>query len=96
MNKSRQHQRKSRKQLLLHEIRQQRQSLSNCSRHWLEITQSYDKGWQTLLTFKSHVAVCSAIALFYGLRHPNKVYRWSRHIISIFGIMKIVRNTLYK
>ncbi|SFU98641.1 YqjK-like family protein [Xenorhabdus koppenhoeferi] len=93
MNKSRHHRRKS---LLLKEILQQRQALSDCGQHWLEITQSYDKGWQTLLTFKSYVAIGSGIALLYGLRHPKRLYRWSRQMISILGIMKIVRNMLYR
>ncbi|MBI6549233.1 YqjK-like family protein [Xenorhabdus lircayensis] len=96
MNKSWRHQRKLRKQRLLNEIQQQRQSLSIYSQHWLEITQPYDKGWQTLLAFKPYVAIGSGIALFYGLCYPKKFYRWSRHMISILGIMKIVRNTLYK
>ncbi|OTA17547.1 cell division protein FtsH [Xenorhabdus vietnamensis] len=94
MNKSGHHRRKLRKQQLLKEIQQQRQLLSAYSQNWLETTQSYDKGWQTLLAFKPYFAIGSGIALLYGLRHPKKFYRWSHRIIRILGIVKIVRNTL--
>ncbi|OTA20188.1 cell division protein FtsH [Xenorhabdus beddingii] len=96
MNKSWHHQRTLRKQQLLKEIRQQRQSLSACSRHWLEITQPYDKGWQVLLAFKPYATLGAGIVLFYGLCHPKKFYRWSRHMIPLVGIMKVVRNALNK
>ncbi|KMJ44219.1 YqjK-like family protein [Xenorhabdus khoisanae] len=97
MNKSWHHQRELRKQQLLKEIQQQRQSLSAYSQHWLDITQSYDKGWQALLAFRPYVAIGAGIALFYGLcRHPQKFYRWSRQMISIFGVIKTIRNTLDK
>ncbi|MDC9589195.1 YqjK-like family protein [Xenorhabdus sp. XENO-10] len=96
MNKSGYHQRKLRKQQLLKEIQQQRQLLSVYSRSWLEATQAYDKGWQTLAAFKPYFAIGSGIALIYGLRHPKKFYRWSRRMVSILGFMKAMRNTLYK
>ncbi|AOM42943.1 cell division protein FtsH [Xenorhabdus hominickii] len=96
MNSSRGQQLKLRKQQLLQEIQQQRQSLSACSQHWLEITQPYDKGWQTLLTFKPYAVIGSGIALLYALRHPTKFFRWSRRIISILGIVQTVRNTLHE
>ncbi|OKP03443.1 YqjK-like family protein [Xenorhabdus eapokensis] len=96
MNKSGYHQRKLRKQQLLKEIQQQRQLIAAYSRNWLEVIQPYDKFWQTLVAFKPYVAIGSGLALLYGLRHPRQFYRWSRHIINILGIIKIVRNTLYK
>ncbi|WP_338884266.1 MULTISPECIES: YqjK-like family protein [Xenorhabdus] len=96
MNKSRYRQRSLRKQQLLKEIQQQRQLLATYSQNWLEVTQPYDKGWQTLMAFKPYIAIGSGLALLYGLRHPKQLYHWSRRIINIFGIIKIVRNTLYK
>ncbi|SFN51919.1 YqjK-like family protein [Xenorhabdus japonica] len=96
MNKSGHHQQKLRKQQLLTEIQQQRQLLSIYSRNWLEATQAYDKGWQTLTAFKPYLAIASGVALIYGLRHPKKFYRWSLRMVSIFGFMKAMRNTLYK
>ncbi|MDX7990569.1 cell division protein FtsH [Xenorhabdus sp. Reich] len=96
MNKLRHQQLKSRKQQLLTEIQQQRQSLSDCRQHWFEITQYYDKGWQTLLAFKPYAVIGSGIVLLYSLRHPKKLYRWSRRMINILGFIKIVRNTLHK
>ncbi|MDC9580347.1 YqjK-like family protein [Xenorhabdus sp. PR6a] len=95
MNKSGHYQRKRRKQQLLKEIQQQRQLLSAYSQSWLEVTQPYDKGWQALTAFKPYVAIGAGLALLYGLRHPKRFYRWSRRMISILGIVKIVRNTLY-
>ncbi|MEQ1974334.1 YqjK-like family protein [Xenorhabdus sp. SGI240] len=96
MSKSGDRQRKLRKQQLLKEIQQQRQLLATYSQNWLKMTQPYDKGWQTFITFKPYVAIGSGLALLYGLRHPRQFYHWSRRIINIFGIIKIVRNTLYK
>ncbi|WP_099142688.1 YqjK-like family protein [Xenorhabdus kozodoii] len=96
MNKSGYQQRKWRKQQLLKEIQQQRQQLAAYGRNWLAVIQPYDKGWQALSAFKPYIAVGSGLVLLYGLRHPKPFYRWSRRIINILGIMKMVRNTLYK
>ncbi|MBD2802897.1 YqjK-like family protein [Xenorhabdus sp. M] len=94
MNKAWHHRQALRKQQLLEEIRQQRQSLSACSQQWMKLTQPYDKGWQALLSFKPYAVIGSGIALIYGLRHPKKLYRWSRQVISFISIIKIVRNAL--
>ncbi|MDE9492300.1 YqjK-like family protein [Xenorhabdus bovienii] len=88
MNKSRRQQREWRKQQLLLEIQQQRQSLSECTQHWLDITQPYDKGWQTLSAFKPYVAIGSGIALIYGICHPMKFYRGSRRMVSLLRLIK--------
>ncbi|MDX7986997.1 cell division protein FtsH [Xenorhabdus sp. 12] len=94
MSKFQHHQLTSRKQRLLQEIQQQRKSLSQCSQQWLELTQPYDKSWQTLLAFKPYIAIGSGIALIYGLRRPKKLYHWSRRMLSVLEILKIVRNAL--
>ncbi|MBD2783932.1 YqjK-like family protein [Xenorhabdus sp. DI] len=96
MNKSGHYQRKLRKQQLLNEIQQQRQLLAAYGRKWLEVTQPYDKGWQALAAFKPYIAIGSGLVLLYGLRHPKRFYRWSRRMISILSVVKIVRNALYK
>ncbi|MBC8948583.1 MULTISPECIES: YqjK-like family protein [Xenorhabdus] len=96
MNKSGYHQRKLRKQQLLKEIQQQRQLLATYGQNWLEVTQPYDKGWQTLIAFKPYVAIGFGLVLLYGFHQPKQFYRWSRHIINMLGIIKSVRNTLYK
>ncbi|CDH18247.1 YqjK-like family protein [Xenorhabdus bovienii] len=88
MNKSQRQQREWRKQQLLLEIQQQRQSLSGCTQHWLDITQPYDKGWQTLSAFKPYVAIGSGIALIYGICHPMKFYRWSRRMVSLLRLIR--------
>ncbi len=96
MNKSGRHQRKQRKQRLLNKIQQQRQLLAAYGQNWLEVTQPYDKGWQTLVNFKPYLAIGSAMLFLYGLRHPSKFYRGLRHMSRILGIVKVIRNTLYK
>ncbi|CDG22909.1 conserved protein of unknown function [Xenorhabdus poinarii G6] len=93
MNKSGLHQRKQR---LLNKIQQQRQLLATYGQNWLEVTQPYDKGWQTLVNVKPYLAMGSAMLFLYGLRHPRTFYRGLRHMSRILGIVKVIRNTLYK
>ncbi|MBD2815348.1 YqjK-like family protein [Xenorhabdus sp. Flor] len=94
MNKSRRQQRERKKQALLQEIQQQRQSLSAYGQHWLTIIRSYDRGWQMLLSFKPYFAIGSGILLLYGIRHPRKIYRWSRRLISIWTHINTLHNIL--
>ncbi|PHM27464.1 YqjK-like family protein [Xenorhabdus budapestensis] len=94
MNKSQRQQRERRKQALLQKIQQQRQSLSAYGQHWLTITRSYDHSWQIILSFKPYFAIGSGILLLYGIRHPRKLYRWSRRLVGFWTYINTLRNIL--
>ncbi|PHM31257.1 YqjK-like family protein [Xenorhabdus innexi] len=91
MNKSRRLQREQRKQVLLQQIQLQRKSLSEYGQRWLTITRSYDQSWQTLLSFRPYFALGSGILLFYGIRHPKKLYRWSLRLLGMWKLINTAR-----
>ncbi|MDR0218399.1 MAG: YqjK-like family protein [Enterobacteriaceae bacterium] len=96
VNSSRCQQRERKKQALLQQIQQQRQSLSEYGQQWLAITRSYDRGWQMLRPFQSYIATASSLLLLYGLFRPRKFYRWSRHMVNVLGIINTIRKILNK
>ena len=70
--------RQKRKAYLLSQIQQQRLDLSASRRDWLELTQRYDRGWNTLLSLRSWALVGSSVMAIWTIRHPNMLIRWAR------------------
>lgn len=84
------------KQQLLTNIQQQRNVLSATSVHWLAITASYDRTWQKMLAFKPLVIASFSLIALYHIRHPKKLYRFSRRAIGIWGIAKTLQTFITK
>ncbi|WP_119711874.1 YqjK-like family protein [Arsenophonus endosymbiont of Aleurodicus floccissimus] len=56
------------KQQLLTNIQQQRNTLSATSEHWLTITASYDRTWQKMLVFKPLLIASFSLIALYNIR----------------------------
>ncbi|WP_145507518.1 YqjK-like family protein [Yersinia alsatica] len=81
------------KAALLQEIQQQRLDLANSAAHWLEVTAPYDRGWAKIVGMRKYLMVGSGIVALYGIRHPSKLVRWSRRVVSVWGTIRLFRST---
>lgn len=86
--------RRKRKAYLLSQIQQQRLDLTACRRDWLEVTRSYDHGWNTLLSLRSWVLVGSSVMAVWSVRHPSMLVRWARRGFGAWSAWRLVKSTL--
>jgi len=86
--------RRKRKAYLLSQIQQQRLDLTACRRDWLEVTRSYDHGWNTLLSLRSWVLVGSSVMAIWSVRHPSMLVRWARRGFGAWSAWRLVKSTL--
>ena len=86
--------RQKRKAYLLSQIQQQRLDLTACRRDWLEVTRSYDHGWNTLLSLRSWVLVGSSVMAVWSVRHPSMLVRWARRGFGAWSAWRLVKSTL--
>jgi hypothetical protein len=86
--------RRKRKAYLLSQIQQQRLDLTVCRRDWLEVTRSYDHGWNTLLSLRSWVLVGSSVMAVWSVRHPSMLVRWARRGFGAWSAWRLVKSTL--
>ena len=89
-----QQERERQKALLLRLIQQQRLDLSASRRDWLELTQRYDRGWNTLLSLRSWALVGSSVMAIWSVRHPNMLIRWARRGFGAWSAWRLVKTTL--
>lgn len=88
--------RQKRKALLLSQIQQQRLDLSAGRRDWLEATDSWDRGWNTLISLRSWALVGSSIMAIWTIRHPNLLVRWAKRGFGIWSAWRLVKSTIRK
>ncbi len=81
------------KAILLRQIEQQRLDLANSTAHWIEVTAPYDSGWAKIVSMRKYLMVGSSLVALYGIRHPSKIVRWSRRAVSLWGAIRLFRNT---
>ncbi len=81
------------KAILLRQIEQQRLDLANSTAHWIEVTAPYDSGWAKIVSMRKYLMVGSSLVALYGIRHPSKIVRWSRRAVSVWGSIRLFRNT---
>lgn len=81
------------KEQLLRQIQQQRLDLAASKTLWLEKTAPIDHGWQVVYGLRKYIAIGSTIFTFYSLRHPNKLMRWSRRTLSLWGTFRLMRKS---
>lgn len=86
--------REARKAFLLSQIQQQRLDLNAGRRDWLELTASYDRKWNMLLSLRSWALVGSSVFAIWGVRHPNRLVRWSRRGFSLWSTWRLVKHAL--
>ncbi|HDS9358148.1 TPA: YqjK-like family protein [Enterobacter cancerogenus] len=85
-----------RKAYLLSQIQQQRLDLSASRRDWLELTERYDRGWNTFLSLRSWALVGSSVMAIWTIRHPNMLVRWARRGFGVWSAWRLVKTTLRK
>ena len=63
-------------------------------RDWLELTQRYDRGWNTLLSLRSWALVGSSVMAIWTIRHPNMLIRWARRGFGVWSAWRLVKATI--
>ncbi|CNJ80144.1 inner membrane protein YqjK [Yersinia aldovae] len=81
------------KEALLRKIQQQREDLANSTAHWIDVTAPYDRGWAQIVGMRKYLMIGSSLVALYGVRHPNKLIRWSRRAVSAWGTIQLFRRT---
>lgn len=85
-----------RKTELLSQIQQQRLNLSVAKRQWLEVTEPYDKGWNTLVSLRRYFVVAGGVLAIWSVRRPGKMMRLARRGLSVWSTWRVVRTSLSK
>lgn len=88
------HELDKRKALLLGQIQQQRLDLSAGRRNWLEATEAYDRGWNTLLSLRSYALLASSVVAIWSVRQPSFMMRWARRGFGVWSAWRMLRTTL--
>ncbi len=86
--------RRKRKAYLLSQIQQQRLDLTACRRDWLDVTQSYDRRWNTFLSLRSWLMVGSSVMAIWSVRHPSMLVRMARRGFGVWSAWRLVKATL--
>ncbi|TNV19561.1 hypothetical protein FH968_13620 [Buttiauxella sp. B2] len=86
--------REQRKAFLLSQIQQQRLDLSAGRRDWLEVTGTYDRGWNTLVSLRRYALAASSVMAIWTVRHPSFMMRWARRGFGAWSAWRLVRNTI--
>ncbi|HAY0331070.1 YqjK family protein [Escherichia coli] len=84
--------REHRKQELLKQIEQQRQTLSMLKTDWLRITVPVDRGWRSLYQCRNVIVPCIGIAALFVLKSkPRRLIIWPHRALTVFGGLKFIR-----
>ncbi|AYP92976.1 hypothetical protein L0N55_004682 [Salmonella enterica] len=87
--------RENRKQQLLQQIAQQRQTLSQLKTDWLRLTAPVDRGWQSLYQWRAFIVPGIGIAVFCAMKSkPRRLIIWPRRAVAAWGAMKFIRQRL--
>lgn len=83
-----------RKAYLLSKIQQQRLDLSASRRDWVEATDVYDRGWNTLLSLRAWALVGSSVMAIWSVRNPRFLVRWGRRSFGAWSAWRLVKSTM--
>ena len=86
--------REQRKADLLIAIHQQRLDLSAARREWLLETARYDRGWMTLLSLRSYLAIGSSALAIWSVRNPNFFMRWAKRGFGAWSTWRLIKANL--
>ncbi|UQY43668.1 YqjK-like family protein [Erwinia sp. PK3-005] len=86
--------REQRKADLLITIHQQRLDLSMARREWLLETARYDRGWMTLLSLRSYLAIGSSALAIWSVRNPNFLMRWAKRGVGAWSTWRLIKSNL--
>ncbi len=87
----RSHQRTQEKARLLTQIQQQRIDLASEKKYLLAATAPYDHYWQRVMAWRRYWLIASGAVALYGIRHPNRLIRWLRRGIGLWGTLNLLR-----
>ena len=86
--------REKRRADLLIAIQQQRLDLSAARRDWLFETARYDRGWMTLLSLRSYLAIGSSALAIWSVRNPNFLMRWAKRGLGLWSTWRLIKSNL--
>lgn len=87
--------REDRKQQLLQQIAQQRQTLSLLKSDWLILSEPVDRSWQALYQRRAFIVPCIGIVALYALKSkPGRLIIWQRRAVAAWGAMKFIRRRI--
>ncbi|EES3333223.1 TPA: hypothetical protein J1422_003420 [Escherichia coli] len=82
----------NRKQKLLKQIEQQRQTLGLLKADWLRITSPVDRGWQSLYQWRNVIVPAVGVAALYTLKsRPRRLIVWPRRVLAVWGGLRFIR-----
>ncbi len=81
---------------LLRKIQQQRLDLTAEKREWFIATAGYDRGWNTLLSFRKYLIAGSSLLALYNISHPSRLVRWTKRALGLLGTIRLIRSTLLR
>ncbi|TKI06936.1 YqjK-like family protein [Martelella alba] len=84
---------RQRKAMLIARIHRQRQEMSAAKDQWLHATSRFDRGWVRVLHWRKYLVVGSSLLALYNIRHPSRMVRWTKRLISVIGTLKLLRST---
>ncbi|MBS6057364.1 MAG: YqjK-like family protein [Pantoea sp.] len=67
---------------------------SAARRDWLLETARYDRGWMTLLSLRSYIAIGSSALAVWSVRNPNFLMRWAKRGFGIWSTWRLVKANL--
>lgn len=88
--------RKKRKAELLLKIKQQRLDLCVARDEWLSATARYDRGWQTIASFRRYIVLAGGALAVWNVRRPGKMMRLAKRGLSIWSTWRVARSSLNK
>lgn len=88
--------RKKRKDELLMQIKQQRLDLCAARNEWFDATARYDRGWQTIASFRRYLVVAGGALAVWNVRRPGKIMRLAKRSLSIWSTWRVARSSLNK
>ena len=88
--------RRERKARLLSQIQQQRLDLCAARDEWLAATARYDRGWQTLVSFRRYIVLAGGVLAAWSVRRPGKIMRLAKRSLSIWSTWRVARSSLNK
>ncbi|WP_454266945.1 YqjK family protein [Serratia sp. 121840015-1] len=87
--------RENRKQQLLQQIAQQRQTLSLLKSDWLRLSEPVDRSWQALYRCRAFIVPGIGITALYALKSkPRRLIIWPRRAVAAWGAMKFIRQRI--
>ncbi|MBP6122506.1 MULTISPECIES: YqjK-like family protein [Providencia] len=86
----------ARKQRLVSQIEQQRIDLSAASRDWLQATSTFDKAWQTVVTFKPIFIAATGLISIYTLKSPKRIFSLGKKALATWSLVRTLQSAVKK